>query len=78
MTKYIEKPTRVRRSTADGVSPGRRKVKISLAKKDSSESLLLTLTNVFYLPYSLSNLVSLGLLNDAGIYHHNEDQTLYE
>ncbi len=78
MTEYTEKPTRVGGSTADGVSPGRGKVKIRLAKKDGSEGLVLTLTNVFYLPNSPSNLVSLGLLNDAGIYHHNEDQILYD
>ncbi len=78
MTEYTEKPTKVGGSTSDGVSPGKGKVKIQLAKKDGSEDLVLILTNVFYLPNSTSNLVSLGLLNDAGIYHHNEDQTLYD
>ncbi len=39
---------------------------------------MLTLTNVFYLSNSLSNLVSLGLLNNARIYHHNENQTLHD
>ncbi len=78
ITEYIEKPTRVGGSTANGVSLGRRKVKIRLAKKDGSKSLVLTLTNVFYLPNSPSNLISLGLLNDTGIYHHNKDQTLFD
>lgn len=77
ITKYTEKLTRVRRSTTDEISPGRGKVKIWLAKKDGSEDLVLILPNIFYLPNSPLNLVSLSLLNDVGIYHHNKDQTLY-
>lgn len=77
MTKYTEKSTRVRESIANRISHGRGKVKIRLAKKDGLEGLVLTLTNVFYLPNSSSNLVSFGLLNDAEIYHHNKDQTIY-
>lgn len=71
------KTTKVGGSTSDGISPaGWGKVKIRLALKDGTEGLILTLTNVFYLRNSPSNLVSLGLLNDAD--HHNEDQTLYD
>lgn len=77
MTDFIKTPTKVGRSTSDGISPGRGKVKISLTLKDGTKGLVLTLTNFFYLPKSPSNLVSKGLLNDAGIFHHNEDQTLY-
>ena len=36
------------------------------------------LQNVYHLPYSPCNLVSLGLLNNSGIYHDNENETLYE
>lgn len=78
MTDFTENPTKVGGSTSDGISPGRGKVKIRLALKDGTEGLVLTLTNVFYLPHSPSNLINLDLLNDAGIYHHNEDQTLYD
>lgn len=77
MTNYIKKPTRVGESTVDRVLLGREKVKIRLTNKDSLEDLVLTLTNVFYPSNSSSNLVSFCLLNDARIYHHNEDQTLY-
>ncbi len=77
MIDFTKNPTKVGGSTSDGISPGRGKVKIRLALRDGTEELVLTLTNVFYLPNSPSNLVSLGLLNNAGIYHHNEDQTLY-
>lgn len=38
---------------------------------------MLTLTNIFYLPNNLSTLVSLGLLNDIGIYHYHKNQRLY-
>lgn len=78
MTGYSANPTRVGGSTSDGILPGRGTVKIRLAKEDGSEGLILNLRNVFYLPNSPSNLVSLGLLNDAGIYHDNENQTLYD
>lgn len=78
MTDYSASPTKVGGSTSDGLSPGRGTVKIRLAKEDGSEGLILNLRNIFYLPNSPSNLVSLGLLNDAGIYHDNENQTLYD
>ncbi len=77
MIDFTENATKVRGSNSDDISPGRGKVKIRLILRDGTEGLVLTLTNIFYLPNSLSNLVSLGLLNDAGIYHHNKDQTLY-
>lgn len=77
MTNFMENPTKVGRSTSNGISPGRGKVKIRLALQDRTEGLVLTLTNVFYLLFSPSNLISLGLLNNAGIFYHNEDQTLY-
>lgn len=65
---------RIGRSTIDRVSPGKGKIKIQLAKKDGSKSLVLTLTNIFYLSTSPSNLLSLDLLNNAEIYHYNENQ----
>lgn len=77
ISNFIENLTQVRGLTSNSISPGREKVKIRLVLKDGTEELVLTLTNVFYLPNSLTNLVSLGLLNDAGIYNHNEDQILY-
>ena len=71
MTDFKENPTRVGGSTSDGISPGRGNVKIRLAKEDGSEGLILTLRNVFYLPNSPSNFVSLGLLNDIP---YNDDE----
>lgn len=62
---------------ANGISPGRIKIKIQLVMNDSSEDLVLTLRNVFYLSNSPSNLVNIGLLNNTGIYHRNKEQTLY-
>lgn len=77
MSNFTENSTKIRRLTLDNILPGRKKVKIGLALKDKIERLVFTLTNVFHLPNSPSNLVSLGLLNNVKIYHHNEDQTLY-
>ena len=55
----------------------RGRVRLRLALEDNSEGLILNLRNVYYLPNSPCNLVSLGLLNDSGIYHNNERETLY-
>lgn len=78
MTEYRELPTRIGGSTSDGVSSGRGKIRLRLALKDGSEGLVLNLRNVFYIPNSPCNLVSLGLLNDSGIFHDNENETLYQ
>ena len=78
MTEYHEKPTRIGGSTADGVSPGRGKVRLRLSLKDGREGVILNLNNVFFLPHSSSNLVSLGLLNIHGIFYDNENETLYD
>ena len=77
MTEYKEQPTNVGGSTSNGISPGRGKVRLRLSLQDNSEGLILNLRNVYYLPNSPCNLVSLGLLNDSGIYHSNERETLY-
>ena len=74
----IEQPTKIGGSISDGISPGRGKIRLRLSLKDGSEGLILNLQNIYYLPKSPCNLVSLGLLNDSGIYHDNENKTLYE
>lgn len=78
MMEYREQPTKIGGSTSDGVSPGQGKIRLRLGLKDGSEGLILNLQNVYYLPNSPCNLVSLGLLNNSGIYHDNENETLYE
>lgn len=60
------------------VSPSRKRMRLQLAFKDRTEGLILNLQNVYYLPNSLYNLVSLGLLNDSRIYHQNENKTLHQ
>lgn len=74
---FTKNPTKFGGSISDSISPSREKVKIRLVLKDRIERLVLTLTNVFYLPNSPSNLGNLGLLNNAEIYYYNKDQTLY-
>ncbi len=58
-------------------SPGRGKFRLRLAN-DNEDKVILNLKNVYYLPSSPSNLVSLALLNDHGIYYNNEKERLYE
>lgn len=76
MTEYRELPTRVGGSTSNGVSPGRGKVKLRPPLKDGSEGLILNLVDAFYLPNSPCSLVSLGCLDDSGIYYNNADKNL--
>lgn len=78
MTGYYEKPTRIGRSIADGMLPGQGNVRFCLSLKGGKEGVILDLKDVFFLPSSPSNLVSLGLLNNYGIFHNNEDKTLYD
>ncbi len=78
MTGYHDKPTRIGGSTANGVSPGRGKVRLRLSLKNGCEGVVLNLNDVFLLPSSPSNLVSLGLLNIHGIFYDNENETLYD
>ena len=63
-------------STSDGISLGKRKIRLRVALKDGFEGLILNLQNVFYLPNSSCNLLSLGLLNNSDIYYDNENETL--
>lgn len=74
---FTENSTKVRRSSFDDISLGRRKVKIRLVLKDATKRLVFILTNIFYLPNNSSNLVTLGFLNNVGIYHHNKDSIFY-
>lgn len=78
MTGYYDRPTRIGGSTSDGVLPGRGKVRLRLSQKDGSEGIIFDLKDVFFLPSSPSNLVSLALLNNGGIFHDNENETLYD
>lgn len=64
-------------SMSNGVLPGHEKVDLHLDLEDNSEGLVLNLQNVYYLPNSSCNLVSLKLLNNSGIYHNNKIETLY-
>lgn len=77
MHDYIERPTRIGGSTSEGVSPGSGKVCLRLAN-DNKDRAILNLKNVYYLPSSPSNLVSLALLNNHGIYYNNEKEKLYD
>ncbi len=53
MIDFIKNLTNVGESTSDRISLSQGKVKIWSALKASTEGLILTLTNIFYLPNSL-------------------------
>ena len=78
MTDFTKKPTIVGGSTSDGVFPGCRTVQIRLILEDGSEGLIPNLRNVFHLPNNPSNLASLGLPNEAGVYYDNKRQAVYD
>ena len=78
MTEYKKYLTKVGRSTSNRVLLRRKKVCLRLGLKDNLKSLILKLQNVYYLPNSLCNLVSLRLLNNSGIFHNNEHKNLYQ
>lgn len=78
MIDFEENLSKVRKSTSHSILPNKERVKIRLALEDGTEMIVITLTNVFYFPNSPSNLVSLGLLNNARIFHYNKDQTRYD
>lgn len=69
---FKENLIKVRVSTSNGILLGRKKV-IGLALQDRIEKLVLTSTNVFYLFFNPSNLMSLGILNNMGIFYYNEN-----
>lgn len=78
ITGYHKKPTQIGGSTADGISPGRGNIRLRVGLKGGKEGVILDVTDVFFLPSSPSNLVSLGLFNNHGIFYNNEDKILYD
>lgn len=78
MTEYQEQLTKIGRSILDNISLGQRKIQLRLSPKNGFKGLIFNFQNIYYLPKSLYNLISLGLLNDSSIYYDNKNKTLYE
>lgn len=76
MANCIKRPTWIRGSMSEGIIPGQGKVWLQLAIS-KKKGVTFTLNNVYYLPRSLSNLVSFAFLNDNKIYLNNKNNTLY-
>lgn len=68
---------KVRGSILKGILPDRKKIKIRLEVKNGIERLILALINIFYFLHNPSNLVSLAVLNNIGIFYYNKYQMLY-
>lgn len=67
----MERPTRIRRSKLEKISPDREKFQLHLAN-DNENKVILNLKNIYYLSSSSSNLVSFAPLNNHEIYYNNE------
>lgn len=67
MTEYYNKPTYIEKFTSDKLLPGHEKVHLCFVQKNRSKGIVLDFKDVFFLPSSLSNLVSLTLLNNSRI-----------
>ena len=78
MTKYYERLIKIGNFTLYGILSVRGKVQLCLSLQSDLEGIILDFKNIYYLPRSFSNLVSLGLLNDHDIYYHNKRETLYD
>lgn len=78
MTEYNKKSMRIGRSILDRLSLGRGKIGVWLGLENDSKGVILNLRNIYYLPNSLCNLMSLELLKDSGIFPDNRNKTLYQ
>lgn len=76
--EYQDHLTKVRKSTLHRILLGRGKIQLRLRLDDNSKSLILNLHNIYYLPNSFFNLVSLGLFNNSNVYHDNKYKGLYQ
>lgn len=60
------------------ILPIQGKVWLRLSQKDSSKGIIIfNLSDVYYLPHSFCNLISLNCHNSHNIYHDNENKMLY-
>lgn len=78
ITKFYNKSMQIGSSILDRISSSWEKIPLWLSQQDGTKEVLFNLNNLFFFPYSPLNLVSLGLLNDHGIYYNNKDKTLYD
>lgn len=77
MNDFTEKPTRIGRSTVNGMLLGPKTVWIKLALEKRSEEIILNLQDVFYLSNRSSNLINLNLLINAAILFDNKCHNLH-
>lgn len=77
ITRYHIKSIKIEKLILNRISLKQRNVCLCLSLKRGEKGIIFDLKNVFFLLNSLSNLVSLGLLNDYRIFHNNENKILY-
>lgn len=78
MTEYYNECTNVGISTLEKILPIQGKVWLRLSQKDSSKGIIIfNFFDVYYLPHSFYNLISLDYHNSHNIYYDNENKMLY-
>lgn len=79
MANYVKRPMQIGASILEEISLGQGKVRLRLAvlKESEREWVTFILNNIYYLPNSPSNLVSLAPLNDKKIYLNNKNEIFY-
>lgn len=78
ITKYQKPLLKIDDSISDAIFPSKGRIWLWHTLNDRSEGLVLNLCNVYHPSYSLCNLISLGLLNNNGIFYDNKNKTLYK
>lgn len=78
MIEYYNKPTKIGEFTSNEFSSKRGKIRLRLDFEDRNKVFILNLQNVYYFSNNPCNYISLGLLNNSGILHNNENKTLYQ
>lgn len=76
--KYYAYVTKIGRSILNRILIGQEKIQLKLALKNGFKSLIPNLSNIFYLPNSSYNLLSLRFLNNSSIYYDNKNEIFYK
>lgn len=75
--EYYKKLIKIVGFIIDSLLLRRKKIKFQLIFKDGSKKIILNLQNIYYFLSSLSNFISLKLLNNSGIIYNNKNKILY-
>lgn len=75
--EYYNKLTYIRKSLSNSLLQSCKKIHFCITSKNKSQRIIIDFKVVFLLLSSLSNLISLTLLNNSRIYYNNKNEILY-